>query len=228
MKIGENIQDSFTFTHEALFGKWVRWIMLAISSLIFPIMYGYTVKIMRGVQPSYEEESFFTLFIDGIKLLVINIVYMIIPLIACAATVGYAVFGIISAGKNFSLDTLLSMAGGLITGLVLTIILAIIFTLLNVIASVRFARTGSIGEAFAIGEIISTIKKIGWVNYIFSLIVLFIVVAVIVIVLTCVEMALNVIPLIGIILGWIISLFTGPYLSILTTRYYSLLYDEGV
>ena len=228
MRIGENIQNSFAFTHEALFGKWVRWIMLAISSLIFPIMYGYTVKIMRGVQPAYEEESFFTLFIDGIKLLVINIVYMIIPLIACAATIGYAVFGIIIAGKNFSLETLLSMAGGLITGLVLTIILAIIFTLLNVIASVRFARTGSIGEAFAIGEIITTIRKIGWVNYIFSLIVLFIVVAVIIIVLTCIEMALNMIPLIGIILGCVISLFTGPYLSILTSRFYSLLYDEGI
>ena len=50
----------------------------------------------------------------------------------------------------------------------ITIIIGFIFMLLNIIGSVRFARTQSMKEAFAFGEIFSTIGKIGWLNYIFS------------------------------------------------------------
>ena len=227
MKIGENLSNSIQFTHDALFGKWVRWIMLVISSLVFPVMYGYTVRIMRGIEPAYEEESFFSLFIDGIKLCVIYLVYMIIPLIVFAITIGYAIFGIIMTGGEFSMQTLLPIAGGLIVGLILTAIIGFIFMLLSVIGSVRFSRTENFGEAFALGEIISTIGKIGWVNYILSLIALFIVVFIIVIIVTVIEVILGIIPILGMIIGWIISLFLGPYLTLMTSRYYSLLYDEG-
>jgi hypothetical protein len=188
----------------------------------------YTLKIMRGIQPEYEEESFFALFIDGVKLCIINILYMIIPLIAFTATIGYAVYGIIMAGGNFSFATLLPLAGGLLSGLILTIVLAIIFFLLNVIASVRFARTESFFEAFALREIVATISTIGWIRYIFSLVFLMAVVIVIMIVVTIIEVILGVIPILGIILGWLISLFLGPYISIMTSRFYSLIYNDGV
>lgn len=56
MKIGENLRSSISFAHDALFGRWIRWIMLVIGSFVFPIMYGYTVRIMRGIEPAYEEE----------------------------------------------------------------------------------------------------------------------------------------------------------------------------
>ncbi|MFH0966238.1 MAG: DUF4013 domain-containing protein [Methanobacteriota archaeon] len=228
MRIGNNLSNSFGFAQDALLGKWVRWIMLVISSIVFPVMYGYTVKVMRGIEPAYEEESFFTLFIDGIKLCVINVVYMIVPIVVFAATIGYAIFGIISAGGNFSVQSILPILGGLIGGIILTIILGFIFMLLSIIGSVRFARTDSLGEAFAIGEIVSTIGKIGWVNYIFSLIALFIAVFFIVFIIMVIEIVLAFIPILGWIIGWIISLFLGPFLSLMTSRYYSLLYDEGV
>ncbi|KAF5091255.1 hypothetical protein DSECCO2_05060 [anaerobic digester metagenome] len=228
MRIGEKISNSIEFTNEALFGKWVRWIMLVIASIVMPIMYGYTVRIMRGVQPAYEEESFFSLFIDGVKLLVIYLIYMIIPLIAFAITIGVTAFNVIQTGGNFTMDSLLPIAGALIAGGVITIIIGFIFMLLNIIGSVRFARTQSMKEAFAFGEIFSTIGKIGWLNYIFSLIVLFIVVFLIVIVVTIVEVILGFIPILGLIIGWVISLFLGPYISIMMSRYYSLLYDEGM
>ena len=227
MKIGERLQDSFNFTHEALFGNWVRWIMLVISSIVFPIFYGYSLQIMRGIQPAYEEESFFRLFIDGFKLFIIYLLYMVVPLLAFCVTVGYALFGIILTGEPLSLESLLPMASGLFVGLVITIILWIIFMLLSVVGSVRYARTNSMQEAFAFGKIIETIGKIGWGNYIVSLIVLFIIIGIIAAVVTIIEIALAFIPIIGIIIGWIISFFLGPYLGILSSRFYSLLYDEA-
>ncbi len=50
----------------------------------------------------------------------------------------------------------------------------------------------------------------------------------IVIVVTIVEVILGFIPILGLIIGWVISLFLGPYISIMVSRYYSLLYDEGM
>jgi hypothetical protein len=228
MNIGDTIRDSFEFAQNALFGKWVRWIMLVIASIIFPVMYGYTVRVMKGIEPQYEEESFFGLFISGLKLMVINIIYMIIPAIVFISTIGYAIIGIVSAGENISMESLLPMIGGIIGGVILTVILAFIFSLLNIIGSVRFARTDSISEAFAIGEIIATIGKIGWLKYLVSLIALFIVIAIIVVVITVIEVILAFIPILGWIIGWILSIFLGPFLSLMVSRYYSLLYDSGV
>lgn len=228
MRIGEKISDSIEFTNEALFGKWVRWVMLVISSIIFPIMYGYTVRIMRGIQPEYEEESFFSLFIDGIKLFVIYLLYMIIPLIAFAATIGVAVFGIIQTGGEFTMDSILPIAGFLIGGLLITLVIAFIFMLLYVIGAVRFARTESMSEAFAMGEIFSTIGKIGWFNYIVSIIALIIAIFIIAIGVTIVEVILGFIPILGLIIGWILNMLISPYLSIMMSRYSSVLYDEGL
>jgi hypothetical protein len=228
MRISDALSESWGFAQEALFGKWVRWIMLIISSIIFPIMYGYTVRIMRGVQPVYEEESFFGLFIDGFKLCIINIAYMIIPMLVLFTTIGYAIFGVISSGKEITINSILPVLGGFITGILIFIFLAIIFGLVGIIGSVRFARTGSMSEAFAVGEIISTIGKIGWSHYIVSLLALMVVVFILVAVVTIIELMLSIIPIAGWIVGWILSMFLGPFISLMSSRFYSLLYDSGV
>jgi hypothetical protein len=228
MRISDTLSESWGFAQEALSGKWVRWIMLVISSIIFPIMYGYTVRIMRGNQPAYEEESFFGLFIDGVKLCVINIVYMIIPMLVLFATIGYAIFGIISSGKEITLNSVLPILGGFITGILFFIILAIIFGMVGIIGSVRFARTGSVSEAFAIGEIVSTIGKIGWIHYIISLLALMVVVFILMAVVTIFELILSIIPIAGWLVGWVLSMFLGPFISLMSSRFYSLLYDSGI
>jgi len=228
MRISDTLSESWGFAQEALFGKWVRWIMLAISSIIFPVMYGYTVRVMRGIEPVYEEESFFGLFIDGIKLWIINIIYMIIPMLVLFATIGYALLGIISSGKEITIASMLPILGGFVTGIIITIILAIIFGLLGIIGSVRFARTGEMGEAFAISEILAIIGRIGWVHYIISLIALMVVIFILIMVITIIELVLSIVPVIGWIIGWILSMFLGPFISLMASRCYSLLYDTGV
>jgi hypothetical protein len=81
---------------------------------------------------------------------------------------------------------------------------------------VRFARTGSMGQAFAFGEITNTIGKIGWGSYLIALIVLFIVIFII-------YAVLGLIP----VIGGIINLIIAPYIVMMTSRYYSLIYDQG-
>jgi hypothetical protein len=81
--------------------------------------------------------------------------------------------------------------------------------------SVRFARTGSMGEAFNFSAILAHIGKIGWLSYIFALIVLALVAFVVAVI-------LSVIPVIGQILLFILS----PAISIFAARYVTLVYDS--
>jgi hypothetical protein len=43
MEIGEMLSESFEYTKEGLVGKWMKWILLIICTIIFPLIYGYTL-----------------------------------------------------------------------------------------------------------------------------------------------------------------------------------------
>ena len=110
-------------------------------------------------------------------------------------------------------------AGGALLGLVVFVIVAIITGLLATIGIVRFARTGSMGEAFNIGEILATIGKIGWGSYILAMVVLVVVQCIIAMVIS----VLYLIPVLGIIVEII---FLAP-ISIFEARYICQLYDAA-
>jgi len=86
--IGENLCKSFEFAKDGLVGHWVRWILLIIISVI-PIVnfisQGYVIKIYRGGEVAPEFKGYIEMFIDGLKLTIINLVYVIIPLIIIQA-----------------------------------------------------------------------------------------------------------------------------------------------
>ena len=62
------VGDSFAYAKEAVVGKWNKWVMLIIATilLVLPLM-GYALKVLRGEKPAPEVEDWGTLFIDGIK-----------------------------------------------------------------------------------------------------------------------------------------------------------------
>ena len=165
--IGENLSKSFGFTKNGLVGHWVRWIILIILNCIPIVNFiasGYMVKIYRGGDVAPELENYVEMFIDGLKLFIIGLVYSIIPLI------------LIYAVPILGIDPIST------TGLLLTCIgtvLAIIVGLFALIATIRFAKMGSMGEAFNFGAISEKIQEIGWGHYILSYIVLIVVVGVI-------------------------------------------------
>jgi len=54
MDYGNMLGDSFSYAKDAVWGKWVQWILLAISTIIFPLIMGYVVRIYSGVKPAPE------------------------------------------------------------------------------------------------------------------------------------------------------------------------------
>lgn len=210
------VGESFEYAKEAVVGKWNKWVMLLIATILLglPLM-GYSLKVLRGEKPAPEVEGWGTLFIDGIKYLIISIIYAIPAFIVLFFVIG------VSALSAMSNDPAASMAaiGSMMIGLLVFFVVMLIIGIFELIGVVRFARTGSIGEAFNFSAILATIGKIGWVPYIIALIVLGVVGVIFGIIVTILMM----IP----ILGFILYLCLIAPWALFVARYTCQLYDSA-
>jgi hypothetical protein len=213
---GKIIEDSFVYAKEGLVGKWDGWILLIFSGIIFPLYLGYVIRIYRGANPSPRLDNWGNMFIDGIKLFIIGLIYAIPVLI-----LSFVLFGsedMIRSSVNPS--TIGGLIIAVLMGAIILIIVAIMTCLIVMTAGVRFARTDNIGEAFNFGVIFTHIGKIGWMTYIIAL--LMVLIALVNIAIICLVTNM-VIPYIGIILFLILL----PFLCLFTPRYITLLYESS-
>jgi hypothetical protein len=104
-------------------------------------------------------------------------------------------------------------------GIVIALIVGIIISLISAIGIIRFAKTGSMGQAFAFGAILEHIGRIGWGSYIIALIVLMVVA----LVFGFIVGILGMIP----VLGWLITLFLYPAWYIFAARYMTQIYESA-
>jgi hypothetical protein len=223
MDFGNMLSDSFDYTKEAIAGKWMQWLLLVIATILLCLpLLGYSLRVLRGEKPAPEVTDWGTLFVDGIKYVIVSLIWAIPAIIIFVVTLGAGVLALLSdpavmnSAGNVSLSvnpaTVMGIIGGMFVGLVIFLIVVIITWIFATIGIIRFARTGSMGEAFNFGEILATIKKIGWVSYIIALIVLIIVM----VVFEIISSLLGMIPYVGIIFELVliapITLFESRYL----------------
>jgi hypothetical protein len=218
LDIGKMVGDSFEYAQEGLVGKWTKWFLLVVCCVIFPLFVGYRMRIFRGANPSPEPYDWGTMFIDGIKLIIVGIMYALPVIILAIAIIGSAGLAFLMGAARQSLTpgAVLGLIGGVIAGVLVLLVLAFIIWLIATIAFVRFARTGSFGEAFNIRAILATIGRIGWISYIFALIVMVIIIGIL-------RFVCMIIPVIGILL----LLFLLPFIGMFSARYITLLYDSA-
>jgi hypothetical protein len=216
MDYGNMVGDSFAYAKEAVVGKWNQWVMLIIATILLGIpLAGYSLKVLRGEKPAPEVADWGTLFIDGIKYMIVGLIYAI-PIIIVGAILMVVGFGAVMTGDP---TAIMASAGIMIIGMLVILVLAVLIAVFAIIGVVRFARTGSIGEAFNFSAILATIGKIGWVPYIIALVV-FIVVAVIYGIIVAI---IQMIP----ILGFIIYLCLIAPWTLFCARYVCQLYDSA-
>lgn len=215
--------DAFEYTKEALVGRWMRWLILLIGTIIFPIILGYTVLVYRGDQTPPDPQDWVAVFIDGIKLFIVQFVYAI-PIIIVSILINLAIFLPFSVMSRSDGSVNGGLAGAAIgAALVLAlvqIVLSIAISLVSMMASVRFARTDSFGEAFNFSAILAHIGRIGWGSYILALIVLYVALFVVVV-------ALVILGVLTLGLGFLLFLALTPAFSIFTARYVTLIYDSA-
>lgn len=215
MDYGNMVGDSFEYAKEAVVGKWNQWVMLIIATILLGIpLAGYSLKVLRGEKPAPEVADWGTLFIDGIKYIIISIIWMIPAMIVLFLAVGVSVLGAMSGDPTAAMAAI----GGMMIGLLVFFVVALITAVFEIIGIVRFARTGSIGEAFNFGAILATIAKIGWGAYIIALVVLIVVAVIFGIIVGIIQM----IP----ILGFLIYLCLIAPWTLFFSRYICQIYDS--
>ena len=216
MNYGSMVGESLEYAKEAVVGKWNQWIMLIIATILLGIpLAGYSLKVLRGDRPAPEVSDWGTLFIDGIKYIIIMLIYMIPAMIVLFVVVGASALGTMSSNPSVAMAAL----GNMLFGLLLFAVIALITAIFAIIGAVRFARTGNMGEAFNFSEILGTIGKIGWLPYIIALVVLVVVQIIIGIVVSIIMM----IPY----LGFIIYICLLSPIMLFQTRYICQLYDSA-
>lgn len=187
-------------------------VLALIIGFIFTLIFsGYGVSVIkRTIEGSndFPDIDLMANLIDGIKALIISIVYMIIPTIIAFALA--AIFGVIGAG----IDHIIATMG--IASIIIFLVF-VLFGIFEVIALAKFADTGSIGAAINIGEVFGDVTRIGILKIIIFIIILMILAFVVMFIIG----VLALIPIIGIIIA---TLLAGAFLALFSNRALGLLY----
>jgi len=220
------IGKAFSYTKEGFLGSWKRWILLlilvfiqSITLYLVPVFNGYLLRVAGSNDSAPDVNQWFKLFIDGWKILIVQIIYML-PVIILAVVFGFLALlpevMAIASGSAPNIELIL----GMILSLAIIFLVSILITLFLFMGIIRLGQTGKLGEAFnfsAINKAIST--GVGWLGYIGYCILLWIIIVIYGIVIGL----LNVIPIVGIILALIIT----PLVSVFATAYLRNIYTAG-
>ncbi|MEI7433812.1 MAG: DUF4013 domain-containing protein [Methanomicrobiales archaeon] len=221
------LQDSYTYAKDAVWGKWERWLLLLMSCVVFPLITGYIAKIYRGDQPApkFEEGG---LFIMGLKLIFAGLIYAIPVIVVLLVTIFYAMVNfmpyIIMENPAYifnNVDKFVGVLLGIGFGLLVTVILAIIISLISTIALIRLAKEGKFSEAFNFGAVMDTIRAIGWGRYIVAMIIYWVISIIFFIVLEL----LNLIPIVGMAMYWLVYIIVLVPFILFSARYVTLVYE---
>lgn len=227
MNLNENLNNSFAYAQKMFsdFGRLLILVVIDLIPLVNFIGTGYAMRCLRetpGTDAPPTLEKYGDLFVDGLKLFVVAFIYMLIPLIIMAIGAATLVIpwgtrsgpGWVTGGNPLMGMTLLGGIGLLF----MLVAMALAFLMLIILGTgiAHMIKTNNLGKAFAFGEILKIIGKIGWGKYI-GWVILVAVIGFIVGVITAA------IP----VLGWVIGAIISPSLTVFFFRSLGLLYSEG-
>jgi hypothetical protein len=239
MDFGLILDDAFAFTKQGVFENTDRWLKLILAILCLGIpLNGYVMRIYRAIQPAPDVDTWGSLFVDGLKLMLLGLVYAI-PIFVLYAIIYGSIFMAVLSGNSAHIDSAEIAGWTPNIGLVLLMFLVeIAVGLIVPVASIILARTNSFSEALNIGAILRYIGKIGWINYIIALILITVVIAIPIVILVLgfillggifmVIFKVSKIAILGFILALIIIILTlAPLFAVFQARYLTRVYDTA-
>ena len=208
--------------------------MFLITGYNYRVINNAVHGIINGRDPLPEFDDLIEMFIDGVKVVIVQVVYVLVPVII------FLVFALISSQLSDGASGALMLIGCLIT-----LVVGIAACLMSQMGMCHMAyNDGAFSKAFAIGEIKEVIDEIGWFECIITYIGLIIITVVISAVVTAlIGLIFTVFGISGAVLGAdpsgifvfgvlinaLVSMFiVGPYLSIFNARSIGLLYTMQI
>ena len=190
--------------------------------------------IINGRDPLPGFDDIIDMFVDGVKVVIVQIAYLLVPFIV------FMIFAVIASNIGGAASSAI-----MVIGCILTFALLIAACLMSQMGLCHMAyNEGSFSKAFAINEIKEVIDEIGWFNCIATYLGLIIITLVISIVVTLLiygiftifgisSAVLGANPggifVLGMIINSLVTMFiVGPYLSIFNARSIGLLYTMQI
>jgi hypothetical protein len=145
--------DAVTYPTED--DEWIQTILIGgvlsiLGFLLIPLLfvYGYVVRVIgRSLEGDPEPPAFVDweeLGVDGAKAFLVGVVYMLIPAIVGALTVGGSILAFATETRGGAATGV----AGLIVGTLLTAVLSLVFGYVAVAAIVTYADARQLGAAF--------------------------------------------------------------------------------
>lgn len=231
MDIGYLTSDAMKYPSRDFKKVIILGLLFLISFLIIPafLVIGYVFRVIKwsiaGVDELPEFDEWGEMFMDGLKIFVVELVYFIVPSIIMFMGIWASIGSFISISASESnlapaaVYSAFSVMGGL---LILGVVVALIFGVFFIIGVANMAYyNGELVAAFRFREIMDIIKAIGWVDFIIWYVMMILVAMGAGFIATFIGL----IP----ILGWfLIILVLYPYLYLLYARAIGLLFVSGL
>lgn len=215
--------------------NWYYVIILGIIALVVGILAtGYDFRVIKKAINSENTlpkfNNFISMFIEGLKIIVVEIIYAILPIILLS--IGFTIIGLGNGGSN---ATLLSIGS-------IVCILGFLFTIFMVLVQLMavnhmIANDGKISYAFKFKDVVKIIGKVSWIRYIGALFML-VIISIIIgfaanIIVSFISVGFMMLSPKNVLLGTIVAtiivgLFINPFLSLFTDRALGSLYNERV
>jgi hypothetical protein len=238
MDFGDMLGDAFTYTREGIWGDTNRWLKLILAILCLGLPFnGYIMRVYRGTTTAPGVDQWGTLFVDGLKLLVVGIVYALPLMVLWVLIYGSMLLAIFSGSMDEK--ALASLEPNFIL-MILFYIVEFAIVLIMPVASIRFARTGIFAEAFNFSAIVGTIGRIGWLIYIVAFLLVSIVVSIPIFILIFGFILVGALSLVlfkeaGVflflgllVLGLVLILVISPLIGVFQARYMTRLYESAI
>lgn len=174
-----------------------------LSVLVVPIflLFGFTVRVLRSVEAGEEVPPTFgdwgDLFVDGLKAFAIALVYSLVPLIVLGVTAGGVIAAAVATGDVSPGAIAGAFLGFAISGLLWLVALYVIPA-----ALANFASEGRVGAAFDTSVLSGVLLDGRYATAWLVAFVFFVVASVVVGV-------LNVVPVLGFVVGAFVNFYVG-------------------
>ncbi|MEN6292531.1 MAG: DUF4013 domain-containing protein [Methanobacterium sp.] len=231
MDVGNVMTDSIKYPSSNWKKVLILGVMTLFSFLIIPlfIAMGYFLRVLKaslaGLEELPEFDEWVDMIVDGIKVLLVWIVYSL-PAIVIMAVSMITIWGSLSSmaamqSTGMSPTTALGMFTGIgFVGMIVAMLYLLIITPVVYVAIANLAYNEELGAAFRFSEILGLISQIGWVD----LIVWYVVVILIGFVVGFITTILGIIPVIGLVISLLV---VYPYYNIFLSRAIAWLYASA-
>ncbi len=227
---------------------WKTLVLLGViclfSFLLLPVFLitGYNYRVIntavhgiingRDALPNFDDVI--SMFVDGVKVVIVQIVYLIVPFLI------FMIFALVAGMLDGVVSAIIMLIGAL-----LTFVALVVACLMSQMGLCHMAyNDGAFSKAFAFAEIKEVIDEIGWFEciatylglIIITLVIAFVVSAIIGLIFTVFGLSgfalgadASGIFVLGAFINAMISMFfVGPYLSIFNSRSIGLLYTMQI